>query len=257
MRERLDFGWRLVGTGLAFAGLFLGGAFLAVTVFPAISWGVRDATARRDRTQRVIHHLFRLYVGTLRILRILDLEIVDAERLRNSGGRLIVSNHPTLLDVVLLMALVPRAQCIVKKELWSSPYLGGAMRAAGYIRNDLEPEPLLAACGAALAGDNALLIFPEGTRTRPGQPMRLHRGFANIATLLEADIQLVTITCDPPTLMKGDAWWQIPPHRPRFRVVAGNHLQPKDWVEHQYRSLAVRRLTRHIEEYYAERLPAR
>nr|WP_282189075.1 lysophospholipid acyltransferase family protein [Azospirillum sp. SYSU D00513] len=190
----------------------------------------------------------------LQALRIIDLEVEGAERLRAGSGRMVVANHPTLLDVVLLMALLPRAQCIVKKELWDSPYLGGTVRGAGYIRNDLEPEALLEACRAAMAEGNDLIIFPEGTRTVPGEPMRFRRGFANVATFLEAQIQLVTITCQPLTLIKGEKWWQIPPRRPLFRVVVGDCLDVRDQLGCEYRSLAARKLVRSLEEYYVEKL---
>jgi len=252
--DRLNFLWRLVMTGVAFAFIFAGGAVMALTVFPLIGLTTPPGPARRDRSQRFIHHMFSFYVRMLHRLGLLHLEVVGASKLRDAGGRLIVANHPTLLDVVLLMALVPRAQCIVKKELWDSPYLGRVVRGAGYIRNDLEPEALLEACRAVLDEGNSLIVFPEGTRTTPGEPVRFRRGFANIATLLEVEIQLVTITCRPPTLIKGEKWWMIPPHRPRFKVDIGQRLDAKGWFGYEYRSLAARKLVRQIEEYYTEQL---
>ncbi|WP_168220323.1 lysophospholipid acyltransferase family protein [Azospirillum thermophilum] len=254
MRERLDRLWRLAGTGFAFAFLFGGGAVLALTAFPLVHLVTPPGPRRRERNQRLIHWVFRFYVRMLLVLRIIDLDLVAAERLRDGAGGMIIANHPSLLDVVLLMALVPRAQCIVKKELWASPYLGNLVRGTGYIRNDLEPEELLEACQKAVLAGNSLIVFPEGTRSVPGEPMRLRRGFANIATLLGAELQLVTITCSPPTLIKGEPWWAIPPRRPRFRVEVGDRIDAKAWLGDQYRSLAARKLVRFIEQYYVERL---
>ena len=84
--------------------------------------------------------------------------------------------------------------------------------------------------------------------------MHLRRGFANIATLLQVPIQLVTITCDPPTLVKGENWWIIPHRRPLFRVEVGDYLDATSSLDCEYRSLTVRKLVRHVEDYYAERL---
>lgn len=250
----LNYIWRLAGTGIAFAALFGGGALLALTTFPIVHLTTPSGRRRRERNQLLIHILFRAYVGMLQFLRLIDLQVSGAERLKDGPGRLIVANHPSLLDVVLLMALIRRAQCVVKKELWESPYLGRLVRGAGYIRNDLELDDMLAACRTALADGNSLIIFPEGTRSVPREPMHLHRGFANIATLLQARIQLVTITCEPPTLVKGENWWIIPPRRPLFRVEVGDCLDAGSTVDGKYRSLAVRKLVRRVEEYYAERL---
>ncbi len=258
MLERLDRLWRIAGTGFAFAFLFGGGAVLALTAFPLVHAVTPPGPRRRERNQRLIHWAFRLYLWILTTLRIIAVEVVAAERLRDEAGGMpgdmIIANHPSLLDVVLLMALVPRAQCIVKKELWDSPYLGNVVRGTGYIRNDLEPEALLDACRQALEAGNRLIIFPEGTRTVPGEPMRLRRGFANIATLLGAELQLVTITCSPATLFKGEPWWAVPNRRPRFRVEVGDRIDAKAWLGTQHRSLAARKLVRFIEQYYAERL---
>jgi 1-acyl-sn-glycerol-3-phosphate acyltransferase len=252
--KHLDYSWRLAATGFCFACIFAGGALLALTAFPAIAAVSGQEPVRRQRVQYLIHLLFRFYIRMLVFMRLIDLEVESAARLRDGTGRLVIANHPTLLDVVLLMALTPRAQCIVKKELWENRYLGNVVRAAGYIRNDLDPEALLAACGTAIAEGNSLIVFPEGTRSQSGQTMRFHRGFANIATLLRTDILLVTITCEPRTLTKGEAWWTIPPVRPRFRLAIGECLDVGGMMDSEYRSVVARKLVRFIEGYYAERL---
>jgi 1-acyl-sn-glycerol-3-phosphate acyltransferase len=251
--NKLDYLWRRAGTGMAFAMLFGGGALLALTAFPVVNLMTPSGSRRRERNRFLIHIMFRFYVGMLQFLRLMDLEVEGAEKLQDGAGRIIVANHPSLLDVVLLMTLVRRAQCIVKKELWGSPYLGRLVRGAGYIRNDLEFDALLMACRDALAEGNSLIIFPEGTRTMPHAPVHLSRGFANMAILLHCNIQLVTIICDPPTLAKGEKWWIIPPRRPLFHVEVGDCLKSEDWPDHKYRSMAVRTLVRRVEDYYAKR----
>ena len=105
-----------------------------------------------------------------------------------------------------------------------------------------------------MAQGNNLIIFPEGTRTTPGRPRLFLRGFANIATLLNAQIQLVTITCDPPTLIKGEKWWMIPPRRPVFRIHVGDRVDTKGWLGCDHRSVAARKLVRQLNAYYDRQL---
>jgi len=251
--NRLDHLWRVLGTGLAFLALFGGGPIVALITICIARLMLLGGTERAARMRYLIHRMFRLYIRTLVVLRVIDVDMEGSAKLADRGGRLIVSNHPTLLDVVLLVALIPRAQCVVKSEHWNG-MLGPVMRAAGYIRNDLPAEEMLAASRAALDGGYHLIIFPEGTRSRPGQPLRFRRGFAHIATMLEAEIQLVVLTCNPPTLLKGDKWWQVPPRRPRFRVAIGNTITMKDVGVEEHRSLTTRKLVRHLEDYYMEQL---
>lgn len=251
MLRRIDHAWRVAATGLAFACVFVGGGLLAATVLPVL---VLLPGNSRPRAQRVIRAAFRAYLATLQAIRLLRLHTEGLERLSGSGGAIVIANHPSLLDVILLMAFIPHSQCIVKHQLWTSFLLGGLVRRAGYIRNDLDAEQLLAACRDSLRRGAALIIFPEGTRSLPGVKRHFQRGFANLALLTGAPVLPVLISCDPPTLAKGEPWWKVPPHRPLFRLCVGETLDIAAWAGSAPRALAARRLVRAVENYYARRL---
>jgi 1-acyl-sn-glycerol-3-phosphate acyltransferase len=249
--KSLEHLYRQAATGFAFACFFLGGSILAGLVFPVLSC---FRHGRRDHAQRIIRSAFRFYLGMLQLLGLIRLEIAGGERLDPSRGCLIIANHPSLLDVVILMALTPNAQCIIKHELWNNRFLGGVMRRAEYIRNDLEGRALLDACQRSLDEGGNIIVFPEGTRSRPGVLPRFQRGFANIATLTQAEILPVVITCVPPTLTKGERWWVVPATRPTFRVEVGECLEADGYMTDRYRGVDSRRLVARMEAYYAERL---
>ena len=242
--------WRILATGFAFASLGIGGLVLALLLFPLLRVFAPSAASGRRRTQHAISLVFRFYLFMLRGLGLIRLEVEGRERIAACRGRLIVANHPTLLDVVLLMALVRNAQCVVKHQIWSNWFLGPVVRAAGYIRNDLAGEELMAACRQALAEGNNLIIFPEGTRSVPGRPLRLQRGFANIALLVPTDLQLLRLQCQPITLVKGEAWWRVPARRANFRVTAGEVLPVAPFLACGSRAIGARRLTSHLQEYW-------
>ena len=253
MLRRIDRFWRIAATGLAFAFVFAGGGLLAATVLPVLVLLPGDP---RQRAQRVIRTAFRAYLATLQGIRLIRIQTEGLERLADSGGAIVIANHPSLLDVVMLMAFIPHSQCIVKHQLWTSSLLGGLVRRAGYIRNDLDGEQMLAACRDSLERGVALIIFPEGTRSRPGAQRHFQRGFANLAVLTGAPLLPVVITCDPPTLTKGESWWKVPERRPLFRLRVGDKLDATAWTGGAARALATRRLVRAMQEYYAERLDA-
>jgi 1-acyl-sn-glycerol-3-phosphate acyltransferase len=243
----LDRIWRVPMTGLAFLCIFFGGGVLALCLKPVLAVFPGD---RRRRTQRTIHRLFRLYLLGLRAGGLLRLQVSGGRTLDLAGGHILVANHPSLLDVVILMSLIPRAQCIVKHQLWEHRFLGPLMRQAGYISNALGAEEMLIACTASLVAGETLIIFPEGTRSVPGVKPALQRGFAHLATLTEAPILPVTITCDPPTLAKGEPWWRIPPHAPLFRLVVGAPVQSSNFLLNTNRTLAARRIVSYFSAYY-------
>jgi 1-acyl-sn-glycerol-3-phosphate acyltransferase len=245
---------RAFGVGLFLTLIGVGGSLLALTVFPLIVAVTPNKQQRQQRIQRVMQLSLRSYCWGIHALGIAAIEFAGAERMRDLKGILIVANHPSLLDVVLIMTLIPSVQCVVKAALWRNPFFRLTVSGAGYIRNDLEPEALMNACVATLRAGNNLIVFPEGTRSLSGQPMRLHRGFANIATLAEADLQPMTITCWPPFLEKGKPWWHVPVARPCYRVAVGERLAVRQFLESGSRPLAARRLTAYMHNYYVKDL---
>jgi 1-acyl-sn-glycerol-3-phosphate acyltransferase len=241
-------------TGFAFAAIGIGGAGLATTVIRAATFFSRDKLTRMRRAQAVIRVSFRLYVWMLRILGVISLEVVGAEKLAECRGDLIIANHPTLLDVVLIMALVARAQCVVKHQLWRNPLFRPVFDVTGYIRNDYEADVLVAKCRETLAAGNNLIVFPEGTRSVPGQPLRFQRGFAHIATLTNVNIRLITIKCNPVTLLKGVPWYSIPNCRPCFRIEIDDLVQIDSFRALPSRAIGARKLVSHLESYYLGKL---
>jgi 1-acyl-sn-glycerol-3-phosphate acyltransferase len=218
-------------------------------VFPLLHLLVRRPERRVAWSRSVIRIAFRAYIELLRLLGVLRYEIEGRERLERRG-LLILANHPTLIDTVFLMAFVRQADCIVKAELWNNPFTRGPVRAAGYIPNTGGPE-LLEECIASLECNNNLIVFPEGTRTGADGVVRLKRGAANIAVRGARDITPVRIRCEPPTLGKGNKWWQVPPRRTCFRIAVDEDLPIGHFTAGaESEGLAARALTAHLQHYF-------
>ena len=215
--------WRLLATAFSFGLFGVGALLLTLAWFPWLRLACRSQARRRELAQGTIRHSFRFFLGVLSGLGVMSYKIEGAERLALDGGSLLVANHPSLIDYVLLASVAPRCDCIVKQALWQHPCFGGVIRAAGYLPNG-EGEQLLAACRQRLAAGGLLLIFPEGTRTTPGQPLRLQRGAANIAVRCGADLRLAHILCQPSTLTKQESWYHIPTRKPHFHVMIGDKV---------------------------------
>lgn len=248
--QRIEQAWRLVSTGLSFVFFGLGGLLLSVTAFPTINLLVRDSAKRAAYAQWLVHKAFRLHVLFMVETGTIAVKIYGAEKLRQDRGTLIVANHPSLLDVVLLISLMKRAQCIVKGDIWKNPFMRGVTTAAGYIRNDGDPEKLIEVCAEELGKGNNIVIFPEGSRTVPGAPIRLQRGVANIAVRARAPIRLVSIKCDPPSLMKGQKWYEIPPVRSCFTITINSLVEIEDFMGDAVPSVAAR----HLNDFLAGQL---
>ena len=254
MRTSVNYVWRLLGTGIGFAVFSVGGLLMAVCLFPLVAVTAPDLATKNSRTRRLIHASFRGFVGLLSVLGVIEFNTTGRERLQACRGEIIIANHPSLLDVVLLMSLLPEAQCVVKHQLWSSRFLGSVVRGAGYIRNDIPAEQMIEQCRLEFDQGRNMVLFPEGTRTVPGKPIKFQRGFANIATLCGADLQLITIRCTPPTLLKGERWYEIPDEKMKFSLVIHEEIHTSDYLHNNLRTIAARKLTKDMEQLYQEKL---
>ena len=250
MPEMLDRAWRVFGTGLSFAVFGIGGLVLRVFVFPLLQIGVRDPVHRRALVRAGVQRSFAAFIEMMRVLGVLRYQIHGRERLQRTG-LLVLANHPTLLDVVFLVSQIPNADCIVKSALLRNPFLRGPVLAAGYVFND-SGSGLVEDCIAAVRRGGNLVIFPEGTRTRRGEPLRLQRGAAHVALRGGIDITPVRISCEPMSLGKGEKWYRVPPRRMLFSLHVGADIPIAGFrAGDEGDTAAARRLTEALADYFS------
>src|ERR1700744_2545088 len=120
MLARIDRGWRTFATGASFAGFCLCGFLFSVLLFPAFLL-LRHQRSRRRAATATVHLFFRALTGMLRRVGVMTLGVEGVERLREGGPKIIVANHPTYLDVMVLLSLIPSACCVVKSAHWGNP----------------------------------------------------------------------------------------------------------------------------------------
>lgn len=250
---QLDRVWRVVGTGLSFAVFGLACLLFGFTLFPLACLTTRDPAVARRRAQWIVHRWFAFFARFMSAVGILRFEIRGAEKLR-APGQLIVANHPSLIDVVLLIAHIPEVDCIVKRQIFDNVFMRWPALWAGYIRHDTS-EQLITDCAGMLRRGHSLLVFPEGTRSVPGQPIRMTHGAARIALEAGASILPVTIRCEPRMLTKGVPWYRVPATRGHYVLEVGDPYPaaPLLAAAHGSVTIAARRLTRHWQDYFTAR----
>jgi 1-acyl-sn-glycerol-3-phosphate acyltransferase len=214
--------WRWFMTAASFAMFGVGALLVGAVLLPIVRLIPARRDVRRQRARAVMSAALRFFIGIMRGSGALTYEFHGRERL-GQPGQMIIANHPTLIDVVFLLAFVPGAGCVVKQGLWRNPLTRWAVTLVEFIPNDQTASMIEGAAGA-LRDRQALIFFPEGTRTRPNEPMVFHRGAANIALRAAARLTPVYIRCQPTTLTKAEPWYRIPDRRPHFSLVVGEDL---------------------------------
>jgi len=120
-----------------------------------------------------------------------------ASDVKSIRGAVIVANHASYLDPILLISFFPRHTTIAKDRLFHIPLYGRMLRLSGYIPSaaggamaDLMLEAMEKMPAWLAAGGN-LIVFPEGTRSRDGQLGPLNTGAFKIARLCRAPIHVL------------------------------------------------------------------
>jgi 1-acyl-sn-glycerol-3-phosphate acyltransferase len=247
---------RSAGQIALFAVFGICGALMSALIVPGYSAFVRDRVRRAHGVRNVVHCIVSTYVGSLRALRLIDLEIIGLARMP-APGSLIVANHPSLIDALILLGHVKGAIVVAKRSLQINPFTSGAIRGADYVVN-ADALSLIDECRARIAAGESLVLFPECTRTGDDREIRLRRGAAHIAVRAGCPVIPVTIELSEPLLGKKSRWWLAPSVRPKVRVVGHPPIDPKQFLQGGSSvSLAARRLTEHLREVYIGELNVR
>lgn len=245
--------WRLLATGACFVAFGLGGLAVGLVLFPLIAITPMSASTRKEIARRLIRRLFKLFIVMMVSGGVLRYSIRGTEHL-GQGGRLIIANHPSLIDIVFLMSVLPTAGCIIKQALFRNPFTWAAVTSAGYISN-VDANKMIDACVDELAGGYDLVVFPEGSRTSKGEKIAFKRGAARIAARARKPIVPVIITCRPSTLTKEEKWYSIPKsERPEFVLTFEKPLDTRTMTAETDDALQARQLTRGLMHYFEGRI---
>jgi 1-acyl-sn-glycerol-3-phosphate acyltransferase len=172
------------------------------------------------------------------------------EHLAGLGPAVLVANHASYVDAVVLLAWLPAEfRFVAKRELLRWPVVGTVVRRAGHVAVErasrVESVEDAGRVSGLLAAGTSLLIFPEGTFRRPPEllPFRLGAFKAAVEAgrpvvpvairgtreVLPADAWLlrparITLAVGPPIRPAGAGWPEMVRLRDLARAAIGGHL---------------------------------
>ena len=191
----------------------VGAVILAVFVFPFIRLFTLHRKDFGVVARAYVSHTFRVFLGFLNILHVSIRKVENEDDYRNIHSKIIIANHPSLLDFVYIMSLVPNSTCIVRGGLTKTP-LRGVIKQA-YITNTTTFEDMCVECKKLTDIGCNVIIFPEGTRTPRHGKNNYKKGAARIALYCGCDVQ--------PIFIGGSDKYGLGKHDPLWSY---NHVEP-------------------------------
>jgi 1-acyl-sn-glycerol-3-phosphate acyltransferase len=198
--------WRVFAKWLSFFVYGVSAVFLMIFVFPPMKLFYRGKDRFQKAGRKLIHRYFRFFVAFMEFVGVLHLYTGDREAYRSAAGKIVIANHPSFIDVLILFSLLPGADCIVNGSLLRNPFVRSIVKDF-YIINTEDFGQLWNDCLESLKQENCLIIFPEGTRTRRSGPIRVKKGAARLSIRTGRPLMLVRIGGnDKYGLGKNDPW---------------------------------------------------
>jgi len=175
-------------------------AFLAtssIALFPValVIWAL---TAPFDRRKRVLH-LFTCFWASLYtwLNPAWPVRIEGRSKLDSQSARVMVANHLSLLDILVLFRLFSHFKWVSKAENFRVPFIGWNMKLNGYIElkrgERASVVRMMTACEDTLRAGSSIMMFPEGTRSPSGRMRAFKTGAFELALRSGCAIQPLVI----------------------------------------------------------------
>jgi 1-acyl-sn-glycerol-3-phosphate acyltransferase len=199
--------WHPLGTVWVALHLGCGQVFLYYVLRPILKvFSPRTADEKLRNTTRWLTR------GLIRGLPFGKLEWKNISPETFSPPCIVISNHQSAVDVILVVGLPGDVRQTAKKRVFDAPFLGVGCKILGHVMVEPnDPQTTLQRCRERLAAGASVHFYPEGTRSPDGFLQRFHRGAFELAIELNQEI-LPVIMCDTWTGVPRDAYWFEPYH---------------------------------------------
>lgn len=172
--------WHIIAKILSFALFGVGAVLISIVAFPIMMLFFPSRQRFRKAGHRFISVMFRFFTLFMTVIGASRITAKERKEFKQLRSCIVVANHPSLLDVVMLISLLPDADCIVNAYLAKKNILHIIARKL-YIPAADSYEEIIAKSVESLRNGSVLIIFPEGTRSKPSGQNPYKKGAARVA----------------------------------------------------------------------------
>lgn len=181
------------------------------------------------------HKMIQVYSWTVVYLNFHSKkDIRNLKRFQQREPGIIIANHQSLIDILLVLSLDPKIVMMTNQWVWNSPIFGFIIQRAGFLYNEQGFEEHVRKAQNLIDQGYSIMIFPEGTRSVDGQFNRFKSGAAHLAQALKVDVYPICIHGLNHIVTKGDFMVQkgraILDLMPVSQYASHQNLSPLQWT---------------------------
>jgi len=174
---------------ISFSVFFVGSILL--TIFGWVVLSNIKPTPKR----KLLFHKMLMYISKFVVYVLIGVKkkVINISGENFEKPAIIICNHQSHIDLVLMMMLTPKMIIITNDWVWNSPFYGKIVKFADFYPASSGIENKVDILAAKMNEGYSILIFPEGTRSADMKINRFHRGAFFLAETLNADILPIMI----------------------------------------------------------------
>ena len=174
----------------------------------------------------IIHLTWKFFVHFMMFLGLFKLDIKKLSKIEN---KIIVATHPSFIDIVILIALIPRSTCFVKKELAHNLIIKNIVNSI-FITNEVELEELKTKSKKMLDMGFNVIIFPSGIRHRKNEYPKIKKGASLIALNANKNIVPIRFFANGDFMFINQPFYEVGNKRVIFEIEQMSEIDINDFI---------------------------
>ena len=232
---------------ISFSIFGFGSIIVGFLIFPLIKLILQNNLKRLDLYSKIIHYSWNTFVKFLLLIRVLKLNIKNPSELKSIKNKLIVSTHPSYIDVLILLALIPKTTCFVAPRLTQNKFFKKIVESM-FLISGKSPEELKEDTQKMFNNGFNILIFPSGIRHKKEEQPKIRKGASLIALNAEKDIVPIIMYTNFDFLQIGQPFYDAGEKPVTYTIQALDKIDIKPFLEYKDEVSQKKDLTKEIKK---------
>ena len=194
----------------------IGSCFLNFILFPIAKFFVKEEN-RLMFYSATIRLCWKFFTHLLIFSRLIKLDIKNKNEIEQIQNKIIVATHPSFIDIIILISLIPKTTCIAKESLAKHPIMKNILNTI-FITSESNLEEFQKQTKQMLDEGFNVIIFPSGIRHRKNEFPKIKKGAALIAINSKKNIVPLKFYTDADFLFINQPIWSAGENTVTFSI---------------------------------------